>query len=115
MDYEVSCSKYQTLRKFISLSWEPFHKNSKCEFLASSSKDCSIKIWNAHTQICQFTFGFHKACVTKLIWGGQDYLYSSSEDKTVGVWSKEGMLVRQLTGHGHWVNTLALNTDFILR
>lgn len=97
------------------MSWEPLHKNSKCEFLASSSKDCTVKIWNAATQLCQITFGFHKSCVTKVIWGGQGCLYSSSEDKTIKVWSTEGLLIRELNGHGHWVNTLAVNTDFVLR
>ena len=61
------------------------------------------------------TFGFHKSCVTKVIWGGQGCLYSSSEDKTIKVWSTEGLLIRELNGHGHWVNTLAVNTDFVLR
>lgn len=50
-----------------------------------------------------------------MIWGGQDHLYSSSEDKSIKVWSSQGLLVRELNGHGHWVNTLALNTDFVLR
>jgi hypothetical protein len=27
----------------------------------------------------------------------------------------EGKLVRTLKGHGHWVNTLALSTEYVLR
>lgn len=27
----------------------------------------------------------------------------------------QGVLCRTLEGHAHWVNTLALNTDYILR
>ena len=91
------------------------HKNSDCELIASSSKDCTIKIWNVKNQTCMMTFGFHKACVTKVIWGGQGLIYSCSEDRTIKVWSSEGLLVRELNGHGHWVNTLTLNTDFVIR
>ena len=28
---------------------------------------------------------------------------------------KKGVLCRTLEGHGHWVNTLALNSDYIIR
>ena len=27
----------------------------------------------------------------------------------------QGVMCRTLQGHGHWVNTLALNTDYVLR
>ena len=27
----------------------------------------------------------------------------------------QGALCRTLQGHGHWVNTLALNTDYVMR
>lgn len=27
----------------------------------------------------------------------------------------KGKLIRTLEGHGHWVNTIALSTDFVLR
>jgi ribosome assembly protein 4 len=27
----------------------------------------------------------------------------------------KGILIRTLEGHSHWVNTLALNTDYVLR
>ena len=33
----------------------------------------------------------------------------------VKVWDNLGNLVRELKGHGHWVNTIALNTDYALR
>lgn len=89
--------------------------NAKCEHLVSSSKDCTVKIWNSNNQTCIMTFGNHKACVTKVLWGGQGYIYSGSEDKTIKVWSPEGAFIRDLNEHGHWVNTLALNTDSTLR
>ena len=38
------------------------------------------------------------------------------KDRTVKVWrSEDGVLCRTLQGHAHWVNTLALSTDYVLR
>ena len=70
-----------------SLSWEPFHKNSECRYLASSSKDKTVKIWDTVTSICLKTFNGHTEMVTKVIWGGEDLLYSSSRDRTIKVWN----------------------------
>ena len=42
-------------------------------------------------------------------------IYTSSEDRTIHVWDDEGYLLRSLKGHGHWVNTLAVSTDYVLR
>ena len=29
--------------------------------------------------------------------------------------TRQGVMVRTLAGHGHWVNTLALSTDYVMR
>ena len=43
-------------------------------------------------------------------------LYTASSDRTVRVWdTKEGRPLHTLKDHAHWVTTLALNTDFVLR
>jgi ribosome assembly protein 4 len=43
-------------------------------------------------------------------------LYSGSQDRSIKVWSvTSGKLVRTLDGHAHWVNTIALNTDYAIR
>ena len=43
-------------------------------------------------------------------------IYSSSQDRTVIVWSAhDGSQLGKWTGHAHWVNFLALNTDLVLR
>ena len=91
------------------------HLNINCDKLASSSKDATIRIWNTSNQTCLVSLGNHLACVTKVLWGGHNYLYSSSEDRTIKVWTNDGKLYRNLTQHGHWVNTLAVHTDYVLR
>lgn len=49
-------------------------------------------------------------------WGGSGLLYTASQDRMIKVWrADDGILCRTLEGHAHWVNTLALNTDYILR
>lgn len=38
------------------------------------------------------------------------------KDRMVKVWrAEDGVLCRTLSGHAHWVNTLALNVEYALR
>lgn len=54
--------------------------------------------------------------ITCVRWGGEGLIYSASRDGCINVWdAAEGKLVRTLKGHGHWVNTLALSTEYVLR
>jgi WD40 repeat protein len=58
----------------------------------------------------------HTAIISCVRWGGEGLLYSSSRDTTINVWdAAEGKLVRQLKGHGHFVNSLALSSEYALR
>ena len=47
--------------------------------------------------------------------GGNGVIYTASEDTTICTWQKNGHKIADLKGHAHWVNTLALNTDFAMR
>ncbi|KAG7280194.1 hypothetical protein CRUP_037555, partial [Coryphaenoides rupestris] len=95
------------------LCWEPLHLNPECRYLASSSKDGSVRIWD--TLLCRTDkiLTGHTQAVTCVKWGGDGLLYSSSQDRTVKVWRAKDC--RTLQGHAHWVNTLALSTDYVLR
>ena len=43
-------------------------------------------------------------------------VYSASQDRVIKVWDPNtGINVSDLTGHAHWVNCLALSTDYVLR
>ncbi|CAO3635096.1 unnamed protein product [Cunninghamella echinulata] len=103
------------LKWITSLSWEPYHLNSKANRVASSSKDGTVRIWDTSLRKMVFNISQHTAAVTCVKWGGEGLIYTASQDKTIKVWNSEGMLVKTLQGHGHWVNTLALSTDFVLR
>ena len=101
-----------------SISWEPFHVNPKCINVATASKDSSIKVWNGRTNKLVASLTSHTSSVEAIEWGGQGLLYSASRDRTVKIWSMksgEYKLVKTLTGHGHRINTLALNTSAVCR
>ena len=84
--------------------------------LCSSSKDKSIRVWDVVTKQCLFSMHSHRQAVTCVKWAGSGLIFSSSRDCNIYVWETErGRLVKQLQGHGHWVNTLALSTEHCLK
>ncbi|KAK9702736.1 ribosome assembly [Basidiobolus ranarum] len=97
------------------IAWEPLHLNPKCTRFATSSKDGTVRIWDTRYRRAVITLSQHTAAVTCVKWGGDGLIYTSSQDKTIKVWDSEGKLVKTLEGHGHWVNTMALSTDSVLR
>ncbi|PPQ65191.1 hypothetical protein CVT24_011375 [Panaeolus cyanescens] len=103
-----------------SLSWEPIHINPTSPRLASSSKDGTVRVWSTSTRKVLYTLGGHTASVNIVKWGGAGgktgVLYTASSDRTVRIWDAEqGRPLHTLKEHAHWVTTLALNTDFVLR
>ncbi|XP_052221338.1 notchless protein homolog 1-like isoform X2 [Dreissena polymorpha] len=97
------------------LAWKPLHLDPECRFLASSSKDGTVRIWDTVLSQCSVCISGHLQCVTCVKWGGADLLYTASQDRTIKVWRSDGSLCRTLQGHGHWVNILALSTDYVMR
>lgn len=100
-----------------NIAWEPYHLwENESPRLASASKDATIRVWNINTGRLDHVLSGHKSSVSCVRWGGTGLIYSASHDKTIRVWSAEkGTLVHTLSSHAHWVNHLALSTDFVLR
>jgi len=101
-----------------SISWEPLHlvTDGVCRRMASASKDGDVRLWDVVTGQCLRSLTGHTASVTCLRWGGGGLIYTASQDRTIKVWRPtDGVLCRTLQGHGHWVNVLALNTDYVIR
>ncbi|GMH33941.1 hypothetical protein BSKO_01775 [Bryopsis sp. KO-2023] len=104
-------------RKWItSIAWEPAHLCYPSQRFCTGSKDCTIKIWTAKTRKCEMTLSNQSKMISCVKWAGDGSILSASRDRTISVWdSKEGRLLHRLHGHAHWVNSLALSSDSVLR
>lgn len=98
------------------LCWKPLHLDGECRKLASSSKDATVRIWDTKLGTCEVVLSGHLQPIRYLKWSGEDLIYTASQDTTIKVWRpQDGVLCRTLKNHGHWVSTLALNTDYVMR
>lgn len=97
----------------------PLYSNASCRRLASSSSDGTVRVWDVVKKQLEFSMAQHTAPVMCVKWAGDGLIYSASRDKTIKVWASTGnapgKLVKVLQGHAHWVTTLALSTDGVLR
>lgn len=100
-----------------NLAWEPYHLwRDGTPRLVSASKDTTARIWVANTGRTEHVLSGHKGSISCIRWGGTGLIYTGSHDKTVRVWDAvQGTLVHTLSSHAHWINHLALSTDFALR
>lgn len=105
----------------LQMAWEPYHLwRDGTARLASASKDATVRVWIVNTGRTEHVLSGHKGSVTCVRWGaggdGTGLIYTGSHDKSVRVWDAvRGTLVHDLKSHAHWVNHLALSTDFALR
>eukprot|EP00922_Rhytidocystis_sp_ex-Travisia-forbesii_P069920 GHVS01104398.1.p1 GENE.GHVS01104398.1~~GHVS01104398.1.p1 ORF type:complete len:332 (+),score=26.43 GHVS01104398.1:445-1440(+) len=118
------------------LSWQPMHLvdlSSRCNGtslasgcpnkLVSASKDWTIRIWDVIQGVTLVSLTSHTNLVSQVRWSGETggeaewgLIYSASRDTTVKVWDPQtGRMLRSLKGHAHWVNSLALNTEHVMR
>ncbi|KAL5719720.1 Notchless protein 1 [Ranunculus cassubicifolius] len=99
-----------------AISWEPVHLQAPCRRFVSASKDGDARIWDVSLKRCLVNLAGHTLSVTCVKWGGDGFIYTGSEDTVIKVWEPtQGKLIRELKGHGHWVNSLALSTEYVLR
>lgn len=104
-------------RKWVtSLAWQPHHISATPVRIVSASKDHTLRIWNTSSFTSFKCLAGHTAAVTCVKWSGEDVIYSASQDRTIKVWHPiSGLPLRTINAHGHWVNTMTLSTDYILR
>ncbi|KAA8896795.1 quinon protein alcohol dehydrogenase-like superfamily [Sphaerosporella brunnea] len=100
-----------------AIAWEPYHlQKPGTPRFASSSKDTTIRVWDATLRRVEVALAGHTAAVTCVKWAGDGRIYSTSQDKTVRIWDPvHGRCLHTLTAHAHWVNHMALSTDFVIR
>jgi len=110
------CKNIKAHSKWItSISWKPLHLDEDCQTIATTSKDGFLKIWNIANSSCILNVHAHESSITKSIWSGNDYIYTASQDKLIKIWKESGDCVNILKGHAHWINTMSINTEHILK
>jgi len=113
-DHVVECcvfappTSYGHLATLAGLKKPPI-PSSSAEFIATGSRDKSVRIWDARGTLIKTLLG-HDNWVRGLVFHpGGKYLLSVSDDKTLRCWdlSQEGKLVKTLDdAHGHFVSCI---------
>ncbi|KAK9424481.1 putative WD domain-containing protein [Seiridium unicorne] len=100
-------ASYQYLAKIAGQ--KPPSTSSSAEFMATGSRDKTIKLWDGRGN-CIKTLVGHDNWVRGLVFHpGGKYLLSVADDKTLRCWdlSQEGKIVKKLDdAHGHFVSCL---------
>eukprot|EP00762_Andalucia_godoyi_P002736 ANDGO_04447.mRNA.1 Notchless protein homolog len=119
---ELFCGVLRGHKQWVgTLAWEPLHlgqREGRSRRLVSGSKDGSLRIWDCVTSSCEKILSGHTLAVTCVKWAGAEKgtIVSASQDRTIKMWDPAtGAALRTLAGHAHWVNTMSLSTDFVIR
>ena len=119
INYKPKISKTTKAHKkwITSISFKPLHlyKDNEVTKFVSTGKDGYLKLWNGTTGKIILSTLAHGQSITKTIWSGENIIYTCSEDQTVKIFDEELNHLQTLQGHSHWINTMALNTEYILR
>ncbi|MBQ2303656.1 MAG: TIR domain-containing protein [Bacteroidales bacterium] len=83
------------------------------KYLASGSRDITLKIWDTKSGECIRTLEGHSDYMWSVCWSPDGkYLASGADDKTVKIWdAKSGVCIRTLVGHSDWVISVSWGSD----
>ena len=82
-------------------------------FIASGSRDSTIKIWDPTTGECMQTLESHTDFVMSVAWN-ENWIASGSWDKTIKIWNSiTGDCIHTLRGHVNCVQSVAWNSNLI--
>jgi len=83
--------------------------NANISYAATSSRDKTIKIWDALRGQCLHTFIGHDDWVRALVFHPNGkYLLSAADDHTIRIWElKTGRCIRKIEAHERFVSSLA--------
>jgi len=71
--------KFDAHNKHINaLAWIPMHVDAACARIATASKDKTVRVFDVVRKVLLFTLTTHTASVTKVLWGGEGYIYTAS-------------------------------------
>jgi ribosome assembly protein 4 len=112
---EIICDPIRAHKGCVTtVGWKPLHLSDEPLFI-TSGKDGSVRCYNALNQQTEFIISAHNEPITKVIWSGENVIYTCSRDKLLKSFSDKGEWLKVYEGHGHWINTMSINTEFILR
>ncbi|KAK8195505.1 platelet-activating factor acetylhydrolase IB alpha subunit [Phyllosticta capitalensis] len=112
-DHVVECvafappSAYGHLATLAGLK-KPPAASSSAEFLATGSRDKTIKLWDARGTLIKTLVGHDNWIRAMVFHPGGKYLISCGDDKTIRCWdlTQEGKCVKTLAEHGHFISSL---------
>lgn len=109
-----SISEYQGLLKGSKASINGLNDQT---FLASCSRDKTIKIWNCQQGSCIMTLIGHDDWVKGLaLHHSGNYIYSCSDDKSIRVWdlSTGKCNKKYLNAHNHFITSIASSPSYLI-
>lgn len=80
-------------------------------FLASGSRDKTIRIWDVSSGLCLFTLAGHDNWVRGIVFHpGGKYMISASDDKTLRIWDlRNKRCMKTLYAHSHFCTSLDMH------
>lgn len=80
-------------------------------FLASGSRDKTIRIWDVSSGLCLFTLVGHDNWVRGIVFHpGGKYMLSASDDKTLRIWDlRNKRCMKTLYAHSHFCTSLDMH------
>ncbi|XP_040572716.1 lissencephaly-1 homolog [Lepeophtheirus salmonis] len=119
-DHVVECiswapeSAVGPINEALTLSGEDGVKKRTGPFLASGSRDKTIKVWDVSTGQVLFTYVGHDNWVRGLVWHpGGKYLLSASDDKTIRVWDiAHKRCHKRLDSHSHFCTSIDFHKTY---
>ncbi|ORX92113.1 dynein regulator [Basidiobolus meristosporus CBS 931.73] len=101
---------YPYIRELVGINGNSKDQPIPGQFIASGSRDKTIKLWDATGQ-CIRTFVGHDNWVRGLVFHPSGkFLLSASDDKTIKIWEiKTGRCMKTFEAHSHFVTCIAFN------
>ncbi|KAK2505648.1 hypothetical protein MC885_003990 [Smutsia gigantea] len=85
-------------------------RSPECRYVASSSKDSSVWVWDTTAGRCERILTGHTQSVTCLRWGGDGLLCSASQDRPIKVCRAHDVRAAKVQKPA-WVNVRPRDAD----
>jgi WD40 repeat protein len=81
--------------------------------IVSGSKDCTVRIWDAVSDMVLYTLEGHTDWVRSVAFSSEGlHIVSGSDDRTVRIWDAiSGVVQHTLKGHTDWVRSVAFSSN----